>query len=132
MIDLEKLQALRTEKVPEMTRQELRALENALKESSLSNMNLEHELLVQYQTVKDLQDDVLNNDDIPANQKAQVSNAVASTLGQLIKMQTELDRETRLKLMETCLIEAIQTLPVETKDAFFREYERMAAQAGLS
>ena len=146
MIDQEKLQALRGEArigeavtLGNMSYEEMVALKDLLdaqemeenRMHSLGDINLEHELMSQYAKVKKLQTDVLIGDSVPANQKAQVVNAVASTLQQLIKMQVDLDRESKLKLMEGCLIEAIKMLPEETKVAFFEEYERRAKHAGL-
>ena len=146
MIDQEKLQALRGEArigeavtLSNMSYEEMIALKDLLdaqemeenRMHSLGDINLEHELMSQYAKVKKLQTDVLIDDSVPANQRAQVANAVASTLQQLIKMQVDLDRESKLKLMEGCLIESIKTLPEETKVTFFEEYERRAKHAGL-
>lgn len=146
MIDQEKLQALRGEArigeavtLSNMSYEEMVALKDLLdaqemeenRMHSLGDINLEHELMSQYAKVKKLQTDVLIDDSVPANQRAQVANAVASTLQQLIKMQVDLDRESKLKLMEGCLIESIKTLPEETKVTFFEEYERRAKHAGL-
>lgn len=98
---------------------------------SISELSLEAELVGQYAKIKELMDEVLLDDDTPANQKAQVANSVVAALGQLIKLQEDLKKQETLKLMESCLIEVIVTLPQETKDAFFAEYERMAKKAGL-
>lgn len=106
-------------------------IDQRLPQDGVESMNLEIELVNQYNTVKDLQDETLADDDVPANQKAQVANSVASTLAQLIKLQEDLRREETLKIMEATLIECIKTLPEETKTAFFAEYERLARKAGL-
>lgn len=97
----------------------------------LDQINLESELVAQYNRVLRLQEDVMWDDDCPANQKAQVAGQVASTLGSLIKMQEDLQRSEAFKLMESVLADAIKTLPEEAKTAFFEEYERRAAKAGL-
>lgn len=99
--------------------------------SSVSEMNLEAELVEQYIKTKDLVDDVLADDEVPANQRAMVCNSVVTTLGQLVKLQEDLQREETLKIMESCLVEAIKTLPDEPKAEFFREYERLAVKSGL-
>lgn len=106
-------------------------IDQRLPQDGVESMNLEIELVNQYNTVKDLQDETLADDDVPANQKAQVANSVASTLAQLIKLQEDLRREETLKIMEATLIESIKTLPEATKTAFFAEYERLARKAGL-
>jgi hypothetical protein len=97
----------------------------------LDQINLEEQLVAQYHRVLRLQEDVMYDDATPANQKAQVSGQVASTLQQLIRMQEDLQRSEAFKLMESVLADAIKTLPVEAKEAFFEEYERLAAKAGL-
>lgn len=146
MIDQEKLQALRGEArigeavtLGNMSYEEMVALKDLLdaqemeenRMHSLGDINLEHELMSQYAKVKKLQTDVLIDDSVPANQRAQVANAVASTLQQLIKMQVDLDRESKLRLMEECLIDTLKTLPDEARTDFFSEYERRAKHAGL-
>lgn len=96
---------------------------------SMSDLNLEHELLAQFRAVKRLQDDVIDDGGTPANQRAQVAGAVASVLQQLIKLQGDLQREETLKVMEACLVEAIKTLPDAVKNDFFAEYERLVEKA---
>lgn len=96
----------------------------------LSDMNLEGELVRQYYQVKALQAEVLVDYETPANQKAQVSNAVAGTLQQLVKMQTDLKRDEQLKLIEIALLEAIEDLPQDKKDGFFVRYEKIAERVG--
>lgn len=118
-----------------MTETELRDLMEEilvlLPKDELASLNLEEELVSQYRKTKDLMDEVLADMDTPANQKAQVCNAVVSTLGQLVKLQEDLRKEQTLKVMEACLVEAIKTLPEQVKNEFFSEYERMATKAGL-
>lgn len=99
---------------------------------SVGEMNLEAELVEQYIKTKDLVDDVLADSETPANQKAQVCNAVVGTLGQLVKLQEDLRREEKLKNMELAMIEALNTLPDDAKQVFFDEYERIAESKGVS
>ena len=146
MIDQEKLQALRGEArigeavtLGNMSYEEMVALKDLLdaqemeenRMHSLGDINLEHELMSQYAKVKKLQTDVLIDDSVPANQKAQCVNAVAATLQQLIKMQMDLQRDERLKLIEGVLIDVVKTLPEAAKTEFFAEYERHAERLGL-
>ena len=93
--------------------------------------DLEEELLSQYNKIVQLQDDVKDNDDIPANQRAQVMNSAVSALAQIIKLRQDLKRETTLQLMEQALLEAVDTLDKPARDVFFEEYERLAASKGL-
>jgi len=103
-----------------------RAIDKALPSTSLQQMNLEEELVLQYHRVVELQAKTLSSEDIPANQQAQVTNSVASILQQLVKMQSDLGRDEQLKRMETSLLEAIETLPDQEKAAFFERYEVIA------
>ena len=118
-----------------MTHDELRALrdeiEKRLPEDSLDSLNLEMELVGQYRKTKELMDSVLHDDDTPANQRAQVANSVVTTLGQLVKLQEDLKREETLKTMESVLTEVLKAADPVIRDAFFVEYERRAAMAGL-
>lgn len=98
---------------------------------SLKSLNLETELVTQYQRVLNLQDKVLRDSDVPANQRAQVAGAVGSALQQLIKMQEDLQLQVTLRRMEEALVESLQTLPEEARDAYFIAYERIAKGKGL-
>lgn len=102
-----------------------------LPDDKVEALDLESELVGQYRKTKLLMDEVLNDEDCPANQKAQVANSVVGTLGQLVKLQEELRREETLKIMESCLIESLKVLPDTVREGFFAEYERRAAKAGL-
>ena len=136
MIDNEKLQTLKTEakggathSLANMTKDELLELKELLDKQmptmSLSNLNLEHELLLQYDRVKTLQQEVMHDDSVPANQRAQVANSVATTLQHLIKMQTEYSTAERFKAIEALMIKAMKSLPVDVATKFLEEYERI-------
>ena len=144
MIDSERLAELRTaiaggdspkDPLAEMSQSELRRLrgeiDRLLPEANINGMNLETELVEQYNLVKDLQASSLHDDEIPLNQRSQLAGQVASTLQQLVKMQVDLKRDERLKKIESVFLEAIENLPEEAKDMFFDEYERIALSKGL-
>lgn len=97
----------------------------------VAKMDLHRELATQYAVVKEFQQDVLVNPEIPANQVAQCMNVTVSALGHLIKLQESLERVETFKKMETCLIEAVAVLPEEAKVKFFEEYEAMGLDKGL-
>lgn len=92
---------------------------------ALADVNLEEELVIQFTQVKTLLDTVITDDDIPANQKAQVANSCSSLLGQLTQMQSKLYDAERVKALEAALIKALLTLPEATQKSFFAEYERL-------
>ena len=146
MIDAERLAELKTairggdspkDPLAEMSQSELRRLRSEIDRllpegAGVGDLNLEDELVQQYHKTKDLMDETLLSDETPANQKSQVCNAVVTILSQLVKLQEDLKREQMMKIMEATLVEAIKTLPEETKNEFFTEYERLAARAGLA
>ena len=119
----------------DMTPKELRKLrtmiDELLPEQTVKGLNLEDELLQQYNKTKQLMDDCIEDSEVPPNQKAQVANSVVSTLGALVKLQEDLKIAQTMKLMEATFIEVVKTLPQEVKDSFFEEYEDKARKAGL-
>lgn len=105
---------------------DLRAqIDTLLPIKSLKNVNMERELVIQLQIAQKLQTDSLNDDEIPANQKSQVLNSVANALGTLARLQVELYDSERLKVIESVLIEAVNSLPEDVQHTFFAEYERL-------
>lgn len=92
---------------------------------SLAEINLEEEMLLQYHTLRALQNDVLNDEKIALNQRAQVANTVASALGKLSDRQTETYTQERHKKIEAVLIRVLVKLPEETAAAFLKEYEKI-------
>ena len=114
-----------------MTHDQLRALrdeiDRRLPEEKLSQMDLTQELLSQYRLVQRLQTDVLDNEEVPANQRAQVAGQVASTLQQLVKMQTEFQNAERFRAIENLLIKSIKLMPRDAAEAFITEYEKLGA-----
>lgn len=117
-----------------LTESQLRSLRAEIDEllPNTGSMNLHQELADQYKAVKRFQEEVLSGDLEDEPQKvASVMNAVTSTLGQLIKMQENLERIETFKKMEACLIEALSLLPEETREKFFDDYENLARERGL-
>ena len=102
-------------------------LNEMMPSKTFADVNLEHELIEQYNTVKNLQSDVLTDDDVPVNQRAQVANSVASTLGQLTQMQADFYTSERFKAMEALMIKAIKKMSPEVAEAFVKEYEEMGS-----
>jgi uncharacterized protein (UPF0147 family) len=142
MFDEEKKAKLAEERTLEreihtMPKRELQALYKEIGDvlgvepSTVDDLNLEFELVEQYGKTKDLMDEVLTDVTVPANQRAQVANAVVTALSHLVKLQEDLRREETLKIMESCLVESLKVLPEATKAQFFDEYARLATKAGL-
>lgn len=99
-------------------------LDNLLPVRSLRDMNLERELVLQVQALQTLQMRVMSDDTVPANQQAQVANALSAALSNLIKLQSDIHNSERLKIIESVLIETVKTLPMDAQEAFFDGYER--------
>ena len=92
---------------------------------TLSEVNLEEELLLQFQTLRVLQTEVLNDETIPLNQRAQVANAVGNTLDRLIGAQSEVYDQERFKSIENVLIRHLRKLPEAFAEDFLKDYERV-------
>jgi hypothetical protein len=92
---------------------------------NLSEMNLEEELVAQYNAIKRLQAEVMNDPDVPANQKAQVANSVAATIKMLVDTQSRFYSQERFKRIESMLIAQLKKWPVEQAAEFLDEYAKM-------
>lgn len=144
MIDESKMRALnRPAELPRdvastlssMSKKDLRRLRDMIDKlvppQKVKDLDLEDELMQQYEKTKSVMDDCIDDDETSPNQKAQVANSVVSTLGQLVKLQEDLRLQQTMKIMEQALIDTIKSLPKETKDEFFAEYESRAKKVGL-
>ena len=140
MIDQEKLAEVRTrlrggdtpkDPLASLTPSELRRLRSEVdkllpdSEMKLSDMDMPRELMNQFQVVKDLQSSVMDDDTVPANQRAQCANAVASTLQNLVKMQTDFYTSERFRAIENLLIQYMKRLPLDAANEFLDEYEKI-------
>lgn len=101
-------------------------IEARLPARSLKDMNLEEELVSQYMRVKSLQTRVLDDEGIPTNQVAQVAAQVASTLQQLVKMQTDFHTAERFKKLEGFMIKHMKNMPLDLAEKFLDDYEKLA------
>jgi galactose-1-phosphate uridylyltransferase len=106
---------------------ELLALRNAIEQKlpakDLKDLDLSRELVLQVLALQQLQHTVLNSEDTPANQQAQVANSLSSALTTLVKLQSEVQTSERLKKIEATLVEVMQAQPKEMQEAFFAAYE---------
>lgn len=101
-------------------------IDRHLPATKLSDVNLAEELVLQFQTVKHLQTDVLRvGSKVSAQQQSAVANSCATALAHLVKMQTELHTAERLKNIEQVLIQVMRDQTESVQHAFFEKYERM-------
>jgi len=92
------------------------------KAKTLDDLDLDQELLQQFTTAKEVLEDIRHEQDVPANQKAQVINTISSILQSILKMQQDLHNVERMKLVENTLIEVLQRHQT-LRDAFLEDYE---------
>lgn len=108
---------------------ELRAqIDEKLPVKDLSDVDLNRELVLQMLQTQRLQSDVLKDDETPANQRAQVANAVAAIIAQLAKLQTEVYTSERLKRIEQVVIEAVRSMPLEQQANWMAGYRRLCGE----
>ena len=91
----------------------------------LKDISLEQELVRQLRVTQLLQAAVIEDPDVPANQRAQTANAVAGILANLSKLQVEIYTSDRLKRIESILIEAVKKLPADAQRQFLEDYAEM-------
>ena len=76
-----------------------------------ASLNLESELLEQYNRARKLLHDASYDDSIPLSQKAAALNSATSIIGALIKSQAELYSLERIKKIENVLITTLKAFP---------------------
>ena len=103
-------------------------IRQALPATTLLDMNMEEELILQFQAVRTLQNTILDDISVPANQKAQVANSVASVLGSIADLQNKVYSSERFKRIETLLIRHLNKLPEDVAAAFLEDYEQLVAK----
>lgn len=101
-------------------------IDKLLPATAMKDLDLEKELVIQFQVAKALQTETLASKTEEANRKAQVANTTASILQQLIKMQAEFHTAERLKNIESRLIRCLEKVPEQYLLEFFEWYENGA------
>ena len=96
-------------------------IDQLLTETHLKDVNLSKELLLQLKKAKLLQQKT-DDDEVPANQRAQVQNSLGTILVNLAKHQQATYTSERFKRLETATVKAVKTLPKEAQDEFFATY----------
>lgn len=99
-------------------------IRKALPPTALAEVNLEEELMLQFQAVRALQSQVLADDEQPLNQRAQVANSVQTVLSKLIEMQDKVYSTERYKAFEQIMIRHLSKLPEDVAQAFLEDYEK--------
>jgi len=103
---------------------DLRArIEPLLPATSLQDIDLQRELVLQVTVLQQLQTSTHSDETIPPNQMAQVSNSLSSALANLVRVQNNVYTSERLKKIEVILIQALNNLPLQAQEEFFAAYE---------
>lgn len=102
----------------------------ALPPIELSKINLEEEVLMQFHALRELQNTVMEDEEVPVNQRAQVANTVGATLKTLGDQQIALYSSERFKQIENALIRQLDKLPEELAAAFLDDYAKVLAKYG--
>jgi hypothetical protein len=92
--------------------------------TSINDVNLQDELLIQLAKIMQLRDWCIEDLETPTNQKAQVMNTCTNLLAQLAKTQIELYNAERLKKLEMVLIKCLEKLPDHAVAEFMEHYEK--------
>lgn len=96
--------------------------------TELDKFNMEQELLLQYHCVRELQNDVISDETIPPNQRAQVANSVASVLNKIAELQVGVYTSERFKNIENLMVRTLNKLPEDLAAEFIDQYEKMIAR----
>lgn len=99
-----------------------------LPKTTLKDVNVEQEVLLQYIRVKELQSHVAQDRSVPTNQRAQVSNTVAKCLSEIVRMRSEVYNTEQFRLMEAALAKALKTLPEAAQTVFYGAYQKIAEE----
>ena len=94
----------------------------------LGQIDIGEEIALQLRTVKIMQSEALEDSEAAYGQKAQASMVVVRLLQDLTKMRTDLHSAERFMMLENAVIECMRDQPQEVKDAFFAQYEAIAAK----
>ncbi len=95
-----------------------------------ASLNLEEQLLAQYNRAGKLLHEAGYDKNTPLSQKASALNSATAILSALTKMQAELYSLERVKVMESCLIETLKNFP-EVQAEFLDKYEAALAEAAV-
>lgn len=94
--------------------------------TQLKDLNLEQQLLMQYQQAQALYNAVRTDRATPLNQKAQMLGTMLRITSQILSLQQELHNIETLKLLESTLVETLKEFP-EISGLFMARYEAALA-----
>ncbi len=95
---------------------------------ALKDIDIEQELMLQYQTLKAAQREALDDLDTTTSAKASISNSVSSTLAKVASLQIEIYSSERFKNIELALIRVLNKMPAEQAREFLEEYKKVISK----
>lgn len=99
-----------------------RVSDYGIEATDLKDLNLNHELLKQYNKANRLLVDAEFDEEATLAQKASTINAINSVLSSIIRMQTELYSAERLKTLEAILLVTLKEFP-DINGMFLAKYK---------
>ncbi len=107
------------------------SVHHAVTAATLSDLDLEDELLNQYKATQSLLQAASTDMGTPLNQKAQILNTGYAILSGIIKLQESLHNVESLKVLESCLIDTLKEFePI--KASFLARYEQTLVKRSTS
>lgn len=103
----------------------LKRVKGRLPATKLKDLDLEEELVMHFLNLKELMTLTLYDEDVPANQKAQIANSCAGLLQQMTKSQASIYSAEKVKRMEVALLKALHGMPQDVLEAFLDRYEKV-------
>jgi hypothetical protein len=99
-----------------------------LPSTAIKDLDLSQELVFQFLRGKQLQTTIAQDENVPANQRAQIANSVRAALTELVKLQQSMYGTEQCRRIEAALAKALRTLPEEAQRVFYDAYQREAEQ----
>lgn len=96
---------------PEQMRIIRSKIDELLPRAGLDTLNLEEELVSNYQLTVTLYQDLINDDEVPANQKAQVVNSCNAMLKTIADLQESVHGTEKVKRLQQVFVATLKQLP---------------------
>lgn len=88
---------------------------------SIEQLNLTEELSLQYRQGKTMLDRVVNDDQVPANQVAQIFNSTQAQLEKIIRLRAQIFSQERLKRFEGAFLKVLELAATDEQRVQFME-----------
>lgn len=109
-----------------------REVDSLLTGKTLADIDLEQELVSQLALTKRFLEQIIDDSDVPANQRSQAINSCTTILTNLCRVQIDLYNAERVKALESALVKTLKTLDKPAQEEFFKRYENYYRQSDLN